>query len=180
MEIKYEAVFGPQELFDGMMNDCEFIVGTYGYKIKDGKCFYCEKYNHKYGWSPTGDAVKAISPVLAMRRIIRTPTWTVADQKAGKLPVVGSKAVDIDGFRVVDILAVQNGCIVVCNSDIVDSRPCVFTIDYFMVCYKPIESPEEKAARLEDEWIALAEHLTFREIYKAQISGDLPVPGKGE
>ena len=30
-------------------------------------------------------------PLIAMRRIIRTPTWTVEDQKAGKLPEVGCR-----------------------------------------------------------------------------------------
>ena len=95
--MKYEPVFGDQLAFDGMMPDCEFIVGTYGYKIKDGKCFYCEKYNHKYGWSPTGDAAKALSPVIAMRRIIAEPKrWTVADQKAGRLPDVGCEYIGRD------------------------------------------------------------------------------------
>ena len=30
--MKYEPVFGDQLAFDGMMPDCEFIVGTYGTK----------------------------------------------------------------------------------------------------------------------------------------------------
>ena len=97
--MKYEPVFGDQSLFDGMMDDCEFIVGTYGYKIKDGKCFYCEKYNQKYGWAQTGDAAKALSPVTAMRRIISEPKrWTVADQKAGRLPEYGANVlIVVDG-----------------------------------------------------------------------------------
>ena len=92
MEIKYEAVFGPQELFDGMMDDCEFASEEYGYMFANGVLYYCERYNEKAGWGLSCKSHLTFKP-SAMRRIIRTPTWTVADQKAGKLPPVGITAV---------------------------------------------------------------------------------------
>lgn len=56
-------------------------------------------------------------------------------------------------------------------------------------CMKPIETPDEKAQRLREEWVEHALKLTNKEIsdsydavviYSALLSGDLPVPGKGE
>ena len=160
MEIKYEPVFGDQALFNGMMGDCEFASEEYGYMFANGILYYCERYNEKAGWGLSSKSHLTFKP-LAMRRIIRTPTWTVADKKAGKLPEVGSKAVSAHDFCVVDILAVRNRCVVVCNSDVIDSRPCVFTVDNFLEIFKPIESPEEKAARLEDEFI----QAVLKEVY---------------
>lgn len=182
--MKYEPVFGDQLAFDGMMPDCEFIVGTYGYKIKDGKCFYCEKYNHKYGWSPTGDAAKALSPVIAMRRIIAEPKrWTWEDQKAGLLPDVGAKVdggkvVFVNGFNVVTEL--KRGAVIVSSSKT------------FLNIFKPIESPEEKAERLRSEWINKAyvdfhrlgcelevlQKEQIKQIYDALLSGELTMPNK--
>ena len=42
----------------------------------------------------------------------------------------------------------------------------------------PIESTEEKAARLRAEWINTANSMNTYEIYDALLSGDLPVPSK--
>ena len=146
---KYIPVFGDQSLFDGMMPDCEFIVGTYGYKIKDGKCFYCEKYNHKYGWSPTGDAAKALSPVIAMRRIIPEPKrWTQADKDAGRLPEVGVKC--RQGHKDEIVVAVTEKFVV---TECQDMSVCTTRKDVFMRSYNPIETPEEKAQREEDEFV---------------------------
>ena len=237
MEIKYLAVFGPQELFEGMMDDCEFIVGTYGYKIKEGKCFYCERHNQKYGWAQTGDAAKALSPVIAMRRIIKTqvigydesefedelealywhfdtdkktgarserdifkgkvrylinkftqpkktPVWTVADQQAGRLPEVGALVKPI-ASNPVPFLGVDRK----------DHKLWVFQggSGFVFSCLaarcEPIESPEEKAARLREEWCERALKLINKEIsdscdavviYDALLSGKLPMPSKGE
>lgn len=183
--MKYEPVFGDQLAFDGMMPDCEFIVGTYGYKIKDGKCFYCEKYNHKYGWSPTGDAVKALSPVIAMRRIIKEPKrWTVEDQKAGMLPDVGYEYIGRD---------VLLTCVFVDKNRDVWGK----SKDNLMCCHdyseiKPIETPEEKARRLRSELINKAyvdfqrlgcelevlQKEQIKQIYDALLSGELTMPGK--
>ena len=51
MKIKYEAVFGDQALFDGMMGDCEFASEEYGYIFANGALYYCERYNEKAGWA---------------------------------------------------------------------------------------------------------------------------------
>ena len=190
MEIKYEAIFGDQELFDGFMDDCEFTDGNYGFKVANACIAYCERYNQKFGWSPIRCA-KQID-VIAMRRIIRTPTWTVADQKAGKLPEVGAMLnhktqgeCTFIGYGVNDksrwALKLKNDLIY-----IADKNWCT-----------PIESPEEKAARLREEWCSNAlgsasilsgmqEYELKRlggyigNIYDALLSGELPVPVKGE
>ena len=186
--MKYEAVFGDQSLFDGCYDETASIViaTSNGLKFVDGEFT-------EYG-IVEGD-VKSDGLRIAMRRIIRTPTWTVEDQKAGRLPDIGSKAVSVYGFCVVDILAVRNGCVVACNSDISDARPCVFTIDNFLELFTPIESPEEKAARLRKEWCIKALSSCsilsgmqkyelkrlggyIEDIHDALLTGDLPVPGK--
>lgn len=184
-EIKYEPVFGPQELFNGTMDDCEFVRGDYGYKIDDGKLFYCEKHNQKYGWCKSSNSALDLSPVSAMRRIIRTPTWTAADQKAGRLPEVGSTFtyknetltchfIDCDG----EVWAHD------INDRVVTPR---------LKDCKPIESPEEKAKRLRDEWknnVIEIHHGKRRkmststflldDIYDALLSGELAAPKGGE
>lgn len=179
--IKYEAVFGPQELFEGMMDDCEFVRGDYGYKIEDEKLFYCEKHNQKYGWCKSNDSVLALSPVSTMRRIIRTPTWSVADQNAGKLPPVGSRYLGKDGKELTCVLIDAFYDVWGVNEDLT-----MFVWERSRI--SPIESPEEKAARLREEWCnKAAKQLknleyssTLTSIYDALLSGDLPVPVKGE
>ena len=194
MEIKYEAVFGDQSLFDstvGTINDDALIILARG----DYKVFF-QNIEDAFSWMQTDESYRSKCICsYAMRRIIRTPTWTVADQKAGKLPDIGSKAVSVYGFCVVDILAVRNGCVVACNSDISDARPCVFTIDNFLELFTPIESPEEKAARLRKEWCIKALSSCsilsgmqkyelkrlggyIEDIHDALLSGNLPVPVK--
>ena len=105
------------------------------------------------GLTEFNQIIECGKPVLAMRRIIKTPVWTMADKLAGRLPEVGCKAVQIQGFCEVDVLMIHNGCVVVCNSEISDSRPAVFKIDSFMELFTPIETPAEKAQRLEDEFV---------------------------
>ena len=241
MEIKYEAVFGDQSLFDGMMDDCEFASEEYGYSFANGRLCYCERYNEKAGWSLSFKSRLTFKP-SAMRRIIRTPTWTVADQKAGKLPEVGAKytagdfelaCIFVDSLGDVwgssgsgrvkchapeDIRPIETpeekagklpevGCrvnfchklntnwrtgeikyiddqVVVIKVDDV-ARPFAYEVD--RVEFKPIESPEEKAKRLREEWCESALKIINHKfidargpiaIYDALLSGDLPVPVK--
>ena len=55
------------------------------------------------------------------------------------------------------------------------------------VVFTPIETPEEKADRLRNEWVELvrnkamisADEYTTEAIYDALLSGELPVPTKG-
>ena len=88
-------------------------------------------------------------PVLAMRRIIRTPSWTVADQKAGRLPEVGCLVATIPNFD--------------CTVVGVDEERKNIAIQYEngkldvvrVHCVSPIETPQEKAQREEDEFVKL-------------------------
>ena len=182
-EIKYEAVFGDQELLSeaGIFTGLDVVTRN----VDTDLYSYCRREDLTYNY-----LIK--NPVVAMRRIIRTPTWTVADQKAGKLPEVGAELAH----------KTQGLCEFIGRG--VDDKTCWALKLKSSLIYiadknwcSPIESPEEKAARLEDEWVdaaysntlvfacvakdendRLKEHL--RAIYKAQISGDLPVPVKGE
>ena len=79
--------------------------------------------------------------------------WTWEDKKAGRLPEVGTKAMQCHEYCTVDILSVHHGYIVVCNSNIDDSRPVSFEIEKFIELFNPIETPAEKAQREEDEFV---------------------------
>ena len=132
--------------------------------------------------------------MIAMRRIIQEPKhWTVADQKTGKLPEVGCLVTSSTG-KISEIVAIKNGYFVMfeCGKS---NGPLTIHGDLLMKQFKPIESPEEKAARLREEWCSNALDSAsilsgMREydlkrlggyignIYDALLSGDLPVPGK--
>ena len=185
MEIKYEAVFGDQSLFDGAEPDV-FLVETDGVY----KTFHKETSGKVTIWTRNGCD-------LAMRRIIRTPTWTVADQKAGKLPEVGCR-VDFchklnTNWRTGEIKYIDDQVAVI-KEDAID-RPFIYEVD--RVEFKPIETPEELSQRLREEWCSNAldsasilsgmrEYELKRlggyigNIYDALLSGDLPVPKGGE
>lgn len=177
MEIKYEAVFGDQSLFDGMMDDCEFASEEYGYSFANGRLCYCERYNEKAGWSLSFKSRLTFKP-SAMRRIIRTPTWSITDKKAGKLPEVGCRVNFCHklntNWRTGEIKYIDDQVVVIKVDDV--ARLFVYGVD--RVEFKPIESPEEKAARLREEWVSKATFMTTYEIYDDLLSGDLPVPVK--
>ena len=178
-QYKYEPIFGDQSLFDGAPEDAVSVI--YG---KSEYIFDSEEIK-----ATTGQLRDA--PVVAMRRIIKVPTWTKADQLAGKLPKVGSLVKE----------KISNGfcgyeCIVKC---IFDGEICIqfddgsFRIDTINGI-EPIETPEEKAQRLEDEWVEKAYddllahvgiHSTespdfvkqnLHRIYNAMRSGELKAP----
>ena len=181
MEIKYEAVFGDQSLFDDAHNEATHATSGHGfYKVnEDGLMEYLSNGVMNGNKNETLTAY-----LIAERRIIRTPTWTAADQNAGKLPEVlakvdGGVVVFVNSFNVVTEL--ESGAVIV-------SSPKTF-----LNTFKPIESPEEKAARLEDEFyqavrktcaIGSSEEQAFRlackVAHRMMLSGDLPVPVKGE
>ncbi len=112
---------------------------------------------------------------VAMRRIIKEPKrWTVADQKAGLLPEVGAEFQTSIGKR--KCVITEGKFIFTVNDNAVE----VFTIDSAM----PLETPEEKAARLKEEWVQKScydlVHPTEKAkelvgfIYDSLLSGDLP------
>ena len=177
-EIKYEAVFGLQELFNGAQND---IVAV---RLNDYQCI-------SYGYL-TQEKLDALSvaelkaiPVVAMRRIISTPAWTVADHKAVGLPEVGCRIYVPMMHEEQNVIYSSEKVIVsISDNEGAVTRTEVGSIDRI----KPIESPEEKAARLREEWCRKCTSQFYPRgsngfpemIYDALLSGDLHVPVKGE
>ena len=146
---KYNAVFGDMAQFIGMMPDCEFVDGTYGYKRKGDKFYYCERHNEKYGWSVSQKVSIDFRPIAMRELVPPKPTWTKADQKAGRLPEVGSLIVNVetgDQFSFVGVNAGSNrwACKDACDG-----------LLYFFKSHEmsPIETPREKYDRERDECI---------------------------
>ena len=163
MEIKYEAVFGDYKFSSPA---CEVAMQSSFGEIIEMRL--TKPLVIPEGWG-----------VIAMRRIIRTPIWTVEDQKAGKLPKVGAEV----KFNFYQSAVMRQGVIkyiddqvaVIQTEDV--TRP--FCYETCKVVFTPIESPEEKAARMRDEWCNRAmDYSTIQQLYNAMLSGDLPVPVK--
>lgn len=138
-EIKDEPILGNQSLFNCAPEDAVCVI-----KTNDGnKYFFSENDSKAFGIYLCFAGQLEIS----MRRVIRTPVWTKADQLAGKLPEVGAKVdggvvVFVNGFNVITEL--ESGAVIV-------SSPKTF-----LNTFKPIESPEERAKREADEWVSKA------------------------
>ena len=179
MEIKYEPVFGDYKFSN---DTCEIAMrSSFGEIIEMA---FTQPIVIPEGWG-----------MIAMRRIIRTPTWTVADQKAGKLPEVGCRVnfchkLNTD-WRTGEIKYIDDQVVVIKADDV--ARPFVYEVE--RVEFKPIESPEEKAARLREEWCikalsscSISSEMQryelkrlggyIEDIYDALKSGELPMPGK--
>ena len=169
--MKYEAVFGDYKFSSPA---CEVAMqSTFGEIIE---MRFTKPLVIPEGWG-----------LIAMRRIIaELNRWTVEDQKAGRLPEVGCR-VDFchklnTNWRTGEIKYIDNQVAVIKADDFV--RPFIYEFD--RVEFKPIETPEEKAARLRMEWCNEAGGVcslgmtTLTRIYDALLSGDLPVPVKGE
>ena len=163
--MKYEAVFGDYKFSSPA---CEVAMQSSFGEIIEMR--FTKPLVIPEGWG-----------VIAMRRIIAEPNrWTVADQKAGRLPEVGCK---VDTFI--------GECMII-GADLNLKHVAVQYHDGYMDILhiskiKPIETPEEKAARLREEWCAKAVGVcglgmlgitTLTRIYDALLSGDLPAPGK--
>ena len=175
MEVKYEPIFGDQSLFDGAPEDAVSVI--YG---KSEYIFDSEEIK-----ATTGQLRDA--PVVAMRRIIKTPVWTVEDQKAGRLPDVGSKLIYTETWDAFEFVGVIAGSMRWACKDFQDG----FLYFFEQSEMSPIESPEEKAQRLRDEWIDNAcSFICFYDIgrvdaiksleitYDKLKSGELPMPVK--
>ena len=175
--IKYEAVFGDQSLFEYAPVDCIFVV-----RLQDGNKFYYGEYP-----KTTTDpffVVQSDYITFAMRRIIKTPVWTVSDQKAGRLPEVGTKC--RQGHKYEIVIAVTEKFVV---TECQDMSVCTTRKDVFMRSYNPIETTEERAQRLREEWknnVIEIHHGKRRkmststflldDIYDALLSGELQSP----
>jgi len=141
--MKYEMIFGGENLFDGAPHDAVLVsvqLGDFRYFIEEN-LHVCKKFNIR--------KLQTCDTQLAMRRIIQEPKrWTVEDQKAGRLPWVGAKY-DASGC-IVEHLGVG----VLSNSKTFyfrfPSGDCGLC-DAILI--KPLETPEEKALRLEHEFV---------------------------
>ena len=169
--MKYEAVFGNQDLFDGAGTFTGLDVVTRS--IASGNMMYCRLSDL------TPKSLREY-PVIAMRRIIQEPKrWTVEDWKDGRLPEVGCMVMVTSFDECASVAAINNDAVCV-----------VFHDGEFTTLHKsgisPIETPEEKAERLRSEWINEAINAVrktdvdgYETIYDALLSGALPVPTKG-
>ena len=144
--MKYEMIFGDEKLFYGAPDECFCVAkNVYGenvyYKAVDACLFWLDGGK----WKPL--RFMSYTPI-AMRRIIKTPVWTVEDQKAGRLPEVGAELIHktrgICYFVGVGLnenacwaLKLQSGLIYIAAKS----------------WCSPIETPAEKEQRLEDEFV---------------------------
>lgn len=182
-EVKCEEVFGDQSVFP--VKNKEYVVAV--------KATYDDESSEIMFDTEYGITLRSNERIIAIRRIIKVPTWTKADQLAGKLPEVGAKFFeggygDDEVIKIIDsaVVALRPG-----NRGAVSISKSLFFLDDGSI--KPIETPAEKAQRLEDEWVNKAwgetavfagvtqdEHdrlrIHLRHIYKAQLSGQLKAP----
>ncbi len=190
-EMKYEAVFGNQDLFDGASKDAviaikrPFINGVGSEEMY----FFSSTFDAvmKAGSSFNFNNVILKTNEYAERSIIQEPKrWTVEDQKAGQLPEVGAEV----QFNFYQSAVMRQGVIkyiddqvaVIQTEDV--TRP--FCYETCKVVFTPLETPEELAQRLRNEWINEAINAVrktdvngYESIYDALLSGALPAPTKG-
>ena len=187
--MKHEAVFGDQSLFDGCYDETASIVIA----TSNGRKFVAGEFT-EYG-IVEGD-VKSDGLRIAMRRIIADPKrWTVEDKKAGRLPDVGCECWHCKSKSVKSVIAVTATHIVINANNSVGVAPRFLLHDEFMQYYMPIETPEEKAQRLREEWCSDALSSCsilsgmqryelkrlggyIEDIYDALLSGELTMPNK--
>ena len=173
--MKYEAVFGDQKRFNEQNNEMTEVMLWHDYF---GPNFVSIKELSRMNLE---GAIPHGSVVLAMRRIIQEPKrWTVEDKKAGRLPEVGCSVYSDLDKQPATVLCVDN------ESDIwfqCESGRVRCTDSYEI---SPLETPEEKAERLRNEWINEAINAVrktdvngYESIYDALLSGTLSVPTKG-
>ena len=182
--MKYEPIFGDQSLFDGAPEDADAVFKS---PMRDSRCaYYRLSHGHERYIYTDWVGVPAVDSQTfnAMRRIIPEPKrWTVEDQRAGRLPDVGS--IGLTNYGRAEYLGNDSTSIDKCHVRYEDGYCERIAIEKFT----PLETPEEKAARLCNEWCKTAADIFVRHpsrsgtesmegIYKAMLSGDLPVPGK--
>ena len=139
--MKYEAVFGDYKFSSPA---CEVAMqSSFGEIIEMG---FTKPLVIPEGWG-----------VIAMRRIIPEPKrWTVEDKKAGRLPEVGCDIQYIESQKRVSVIAINsNEIVLLAKSN--GSKFFVLDPDSLLQYYNPVETPEEKAQREEDEFVFLVE-----------------------
>ena len=190
--MKYEMIFGDEKLFDGAPCDTEAVTCVDGFN----KLYY-KFFGHRVYISAPNDLAWQLRSVeithcmmSAMRRIIQEPKrWMVEDQNAGRLPEVGNEV----KFNFYQSAVMRQGVIKYIDDQVVViqtedvTRP--FCYETCKVVFTPLETPEEKAKRLRDEWVEHALDLyvsspkndvaSMGDVYDALLSGTLSVPTKG-
>ena len=135
--MKYEMIFGDENLFDGAGEFTGIDIVTRN--VDDGL----------YRTSRLSDSTPPTlrnNPVVAMRRIIKEPNrWTWEDKRTGVLPEVGS-------------IFTYRGETLTCHFIDGDGEVWAHDIDNKIVTpslrdCQPIETPAEKAQREEDEFV---------------------------
>jgi len=137
--MKYEAVFGNQELFDGAgtFTGLDVVVHSIASGIKS--------YARLSDLTP--ESLRN-HPVCAMRRVIAEPKhWTWEDKKAGRLPEVGCSVSSVANGYVCSVVAIDsNSRHIWCQFPDQSVGSCmIFEIN-------PIETQSEKVQREEDEF----------------------------
>ena len=178
MNVRYEAVFGYQDLFDNAPKDAEFVKGRLLYKLNGGRLFV----SNGAFWNESCSAI--LSQPEAMRRVIKTPQWTWEDKKAGRFPECGCEVIGSTSGNKYEVIYVSSKNVVTRN--VVDDTCHANTIHSFMRYHAPIETPEEKAQRLRSEWVKHALDLymsspkndvaSMGDVYDALLSGELKAP----
>lgn len=175
MTIKYEPVFGDQSKFT--KEDSEIYVWQ---DLLGGLEDTIEGFKQRMR-PAKGNAI------IAMRRVIKTPTWTRADQEAGVLPEFLSEILFTGGDEpeIVEYLGENGGNIWYFKRK--DGAVTSAPVGYL----EPIETPEERAARLKESWVVSTDKLidkamekegvaswfnALRIIHDALLSGELKAP----
>ena len=173
-EVKYEAVFGNLDFDDFDLDtaavcDCgDFLLGITEDELKSRTL---SDFRNE--------------PIIAMRRIIKTPVWTADDKSSGRYPPVGVSAF-VPGVCVCEVIGSSEEYEQIAikyrdgSLDVINCNELT-----------PIETPEQLAATLRDIWVSkVCEDICYHHtgdaevirsismIYDAILSGDLPVPGK--
>ena len=146
--MKYEMIFGDEGLADKFTNDNSVFIVCRGH----GVYFEFESGNDGVNYIANNCS---IGDLFYMRRIIKEPKrWTCEDKKAGRLPPIGSKYMAGSDKREFTCLfhGKGNGAVSIIGFNS-DDEVSGYQIQY---CY-PIETPAEKAKRLEDEWVNKAQ-----------------------
>lgn len=139
-QIKYEAVFGDQGLFDE-----EFEPKAIAVILEPGAIRFLAKTNEEINNRITKSS---FSKVIAMRRIIKTPVWTKSDKMAGKLPEVGCivRVSPTENAKVVAVNTKMSVMAVQCNDESID------VLDIHEIL--PFETEAERQQREEDEFVS--------------------------
>lgn len=152
--MKYEMIFGDKALFDGAPDDAEyagwFCQETRWYMILNGKILFSDG-----GTWCTSDNPYLSADIAAMRRIIKepvAPVWTKKDRESETLPELGSLIIGESSGVVYEVIKVTKAGVVI-FADTPDDVVGYYDKRDILLFFKPIESPEERSQREEDEFV---------------------------